>query len=260
MPNNPSATVDETTSAAGSAPAALSVSNVSHSFGSVKALDDVSLKVPEGAFVALLGVNGAGKTTLFSLITRLYDNVTGSIEVCGADVRRRPGPGLARLGVVFQSRTLDADLTVRQNLAYHAALHGMRRAETRPRIEAVLAEVGLSDRIDARVSSLSGGQARRSEIARALMHEPRLLLLDEPTVGLDVKSRREVAALVRRLIATTGVGALWATHLFDEIEPADAVVMLHKGRVLARGSAAEIAGGGNLADAFMALTGAEAGR
>ena len=106
---------------------ALSIQNVSHSFGRVPALKDVSLSVPRGGFTALLGVNGAGKTTLFSLITRLYDNTSGRISVGGHDLRRAPGAALARLGVVFQSRSLDGDLTVAQNLTYHAALHGIPR-------------------------------------------------------------------------------------------------------------------------------------
>jgi ABC-2 type transport system ATP-binding protein len=235
----------------------LTVEGVSHSFGKVKALEDVSLAVPDGKFVALLGVNGAGKTTLFSLVTRLYDNVSGSVQVCGHDVRRQPGPAMANLGVVFQSRALDRDLSIRQNLAYHAALHGMTRAEARDRGEVLIAGMALSDRIDSRVSALSGGQARRAEIARALMHRPRLLLLDEPTVGLDVKSRREVVRLVRDLVAGEGVGVLWATHLFDEIDPGDTVVVLHNGRVLASGIASDLAGGTTLSDAFLALTGAE---
>jgi len=235
----------------------LTVEGVSHSFGKVKALEDVSLAVPEGKFVALLGVNGAGKTTLFSLVTRLYDNVSGSVQVCGHDVRRQPGPAMANLGVVFQSRALDRDLSIRQNLAYHAALHGMTRVEARNRGEALIAGMALSDRIDSRVSALSGGQARRAEIARALMHRPRLLLLDEPTVGLDVKSRREVVRLVRDLVAGEGVGVLWATHLFDEIDPGDTVVVLHNGRVLASGIASDLAGGTTLSDAFLSLTGAE---
>jgi ABC-2 type transport system ATP-binding protein len=235
----------------------LTVEGVSHSFGKVKALEDVSLAVPDGKFVALLGVNGAGKTTLFSLVTRLYDNVSGSVQVCGHDVRRQPGPAMANLGVVFQSRALDRDLSIRQNLAYHAALHGMTRAEARDRGEALIAGMALLDRIDSRVSALSGGQSRRAEIARALMHRPRLLLLDEPTVGLDVKSRREVVRLVRDLVAGEDVGVLWATHLFDEIDPGDTVVVLHTGRVLASGIASDLAGGTTLSDAFLALTGAE---
>lgn len=238
-------------------PLALDVEGVSHSFGALKALDDVSLRVPEGVFSALLGINGAGKTTLFSLITRLYDNVTGSIKVRGYDVRRNPGPALAELGVVFQSRSLDRDLSVWQNLSYHAALHGMSRKEARIRAEAVVSLVRLEDKMDSRVAALSGGQARRAEIARALMHGPRLLLLDEPTVGLDVKSRLEVVELVRDLVSVEGVGVLWATHLFDEIRPDDAVTVLHKGKVLAGGVAAQIAGERTLSDAFLALTGRE---
>ncbi len=233
---------------------ALKVEGVSHAFGSTRALDQVSLQVPRGGFVALLGINGAGKTTLFSLVTRLYDNVSGSIEVCGFDVRRKPGPALARLGVVFQSRALDADLTIRQNMAYHAALQGMPRRLARERAAALVADVGLSEKLDSRVSTLSGGQVRRAEIARSLMHRPTLLLLDEPTVGLDVKSRREVVSLVRRLVKSEGVAALWATHLFDEVEDEDAIVVLHKGQVVARSSARAFRGESSLSDAFLTAT------
>lgn len=235
--------------------AALAITEVSHAFGRTQALDHVSLSVEAGAFVGLLGVNGAGKTTLFSLVTRLYDNVSGEIAVCGHDLRRTPGRALAELGVVFQSRALDADLTVAQNLAYHAALHGLGRSQARSRTAEVLAQVGLGDRLHTRVSALSGGQSKRAEIARALMHRPRLLLLDEASVGLDVKSRREVVALVRDLARREGVGVLWATHLFDEIEAGDAVVLLHQGRVMAADRAGAIAGGGDLSEAFLSLTG-----
>ena len=234
---------------------ALEIEHVSHSFGRLKALDDVSITVEEGQFVALLGVNGAGKTTLFSLITRLYDNVTGSIKVAGYDVRREPGPALARLGVVFQTRSLDADLTVRQNFFYHGALHGMARADIRARGSEMIARVDLAEKLNARVSTLSGGQQRRAEIARSLLHQPRLLLLDEATVGLDVKSRHEVGELVRDLIRDEGVAVLWATHLLDEVRPDDKVVILHKGKVLKTGLAREIAGEGTLEEAFLALTG-----
>ena len=233
--------------------AALEIDHVSHSFGGFQALSDVSLSVPRGSFTALLGVNGAGKTTLFSLITRLYDNTSGRISVAGHDLRRQPGAALARLGVVFQSRALDADLTVAQNLTYHAALHGIPRSEALLRTTEVLARVGLTDRLHSKVSALSGGQSRRAEIARALIHRPEILLLDEPTVGLDVKSRAEVAALTRDLTAQ-GVSALWATHILDEIRPEDGLVILHQGRVLADGIAGEIAAG-DLTRRFLELTG-----
>ena len=235
--------------------AALQIDHVSHNFGAVQALDDVSLTVPRGGFTALLGVNGAGKTTLFSLVTRLYNNRSGMIRVAGHDLRREPSQALARLGVVFQSRAMDADLTIRQNLIYHASLHGIPGRLARPRIDQVLGQVDLADKADTRVTALSGGQSRRAEIARALIHSPDLLLLDEATVGLDVKSRAEVLALTRRLIARDGVSALWATHIMDEIDPADDLVILHRGRVLRHGRAADIAGPHGLTRAFLDLTG-----
>lgn len=240
-------------------PPALRVADVSHAFGKVQALDAVSLDVGQGRFVALLGVNGAGKTTLFSLVTRLYDNVSGTIEVSGHDIRRAPGPALARMGVVFQSRSLDMSLTVRQNMRYHAALHGIGRREALRRGDAALERVGLLDRGDARVATLSGGQIRRAEIARALLHGPGLLLLDEATVGLDVQSRGDVLRTVRSLVVEEGVGVLWATHLFDEIETGDDVVVLHKGKVLARDTARNIARGETLGEAFLSLTGRASG-
>lgn len=234
---------------------ALTVAGVSHRFGAVAALSDVSFDVPRGSFTALLGVNGAGKTTLFSLITRLYDSTSGRIEVAGFDARRQPGEALARLGVVFQSRALDGDLTLRQNLAYHAALHGIGGRAARRRIPEALALVGLGEREAVKVSALSGGQQRRAEIARALLHRPELLLLDEATAGLDLRARAEVSALVRKLIAEEGVSTLWATHVFEEVAPSDRVVILHRGAVLAQGIAAEVAGGPSLSEAFLAMTG-----
>ena len=235
--------------------AALAVAGVSHRFGSVEALRDVSLTVPQGSFCALLGVNGAGKSTLFSLITRLYDSTSGRIEVAGFDARHASRQALARIGVVFQSRALDGDLTLTQNLAYHAALHGIGGTAARARVTEVLALVGLHDRAAARVSTLSGGQQRRAEIARALLHRPPLLLLDEATAGLDVRARADVMTLVRGLIATQGVSCLWATHILDEILPADHVVVLHRGRVLADTTAAALSAGQTLAEAFLQLTG-----
>lgn len=242
---------------AGDSVDALVVNNVSHKFGDYLALDNVSLSVPRGTFTILLGLNGAGKSTLFALITRLYDNVTGEIRILGDDVRRHPTAALQRLGVVFQSRTLDTDLTLSQNLAYHAALHGLSRGRARERVALALEVVGLSDRAGEKVRNLSGGQARRVEIARALLHRPGCLLLDEPTVGLDIGSRESVLKIVRSLVKREGIGVLWATHLIDEIDPTDQVVVLHRGQVKFRGSVPELLAAGNASDiatAFRALT------
>jgi ABC-2 type transport system ATP-binding protein len=245
----------------GEAELALSVEGVSHSYGERRALDDVSLAVPRGGFTALLGLNGAGKTTLFSLITRLFDTRRGRISVQGFDVSRKPSAALAELGVVFQARTLDLDLTVRDNLLYHAALHGMGRRRARMRAAVVLEEVGLAERARDKARQLSGGQMRRVEIARALIHEPSVLVLDEPTVGLDVASKAAIVEQVRSLSRTDGVAVLWATHLLDEIEPDDHVVVLHLGRVLAAARMSEIvtaSGAVDLRSAFRALTGTAA--
>ncbi|MGF9761584.1 ABC transporter ATP-binding protein [Microvirga sp. 0TCS3.31] len=238
-----------------SAADALSVENVSHWFGARQVLRAVSLHVPQGHFVALLGPNGAGKTTLFAIITRLYHGRTGVVRVFDRDMRREPSRALADLGIVFQSRTLDPDLTVGQNLVYHAALHGIVKRQAQERSAALLARVGLAERMDDKVRTLSGGQARRVEIARALIHQPRLLLLDEPTVGLDVASRSDIVADIRALVQEEGLSVLWATHILDEIEPDDGVVVLHEGQVIASGPVRSVASEGSLAMAFRKLTG-----
>jgi ABC-2 type transport system ATP-binding protein len=237
--------------------AALLVKGVSHSYGSRKALDDVSFTVAAGNFTALLGLNGAGKSTLFSIVTRLFALQAGRIRIFGHDVEQESGAALRCMGVVFQPRTLDLDLSVTQNLLYHAALHGISRREARMRSEELLSRTGLSERHNSKVRDLSGGQMRRLEIARALLHRPHLLLLDEATVGLDVKARAEILAHVRNLVTEQGIGVLWATHLLDEIDPSDSLVVLHQGRVLAEGKVASIVGktgAGDLHSAFAQLT------
>lgn len=244
-----------------SSPDALVVRGVSHSFGDKRVLNDVSLTVPKGTFTVLLGLNGAGKSTLFALITRLYNNVSGEIRILGRDVRRTPGAALQRLGVVFQSRTLDAEISLQQNLLYHAALHGLGRREAKKRSHEALSIVGLADRAHEKVRNLSGGQARRVEIARSLLHRPGCLILDEPTVGLDIGSRESVIKIVRDLVERDGLGVLWATHLIDEIAPDDQIVVLHKGQVLFSGKLPELltaADASNARDAFRALTGTRA--
>lgn len=220
--------------------AALDVAAVSHSYGHKLALNAVSFSIEPASFTVLLGLNGAGKTTLFSLISHLYDTRHGSIRIFGHDVRREPTQALRRLGIVFQARTLDLDLSVYQNLSYHASLHGIGSAEARRRIDAVLDTVDMAGRLHDKARSLSGGQMRRVEIARALLHRPPLLLLDEATVGLDVQSRAAILADIRRLVETEGISAFWATHLIDEVNESDHVVVLADGNLVANARVADV--------------------
>jgi ABC-2 type transport system ATP-binding protein len=235
---------------------ALSVKEVSHSYRDRRALDHVSFEVNQGTFAILLGLNGAGKTTLFSLVTRLYTAQRGSICVLGFDVSREPAQALARLGVVFQARTLDLDLTVMQNLLYHAALHGIGRREGRALARQALVRTDMEERANDKARVLSGGQIRRIEIARALLHRPSLLLLDEPTVGLDVNARKAILRYVRHLVATENIGVLWTTHLIDEVDLEDQLVVLHRGRVLGKERAVDLllrTGTANVGTAFEAI-------
>jgi len=234
----------------------LIVQDVVKRFGDVTALDHASLRVAPGEFVALLGQNGAGKSTLFQLLSGLFVADSGTIHIYGHDIGRDPVPALAGLGIVFQQPTLDLDISVHANLRFHGGLHGIPRRVQDRRLADAMARLGITDIAGRKVRELSGGNRRRVELARALMHEPRILLMDEPTVGLDPASRRDLLHHVRELRAT-GVGILWATHLIDEAESADRIVVLHRGKVLREGTPAGLVaetGADNLAAAFMALT------
>jgi ABC-2 type transport system ATP-binding protein len=238
-------------------PAAVAIDGVSHSYGARRALSDVTFSLAPATFAVLLGLNGAGKSTLFSLIVRLYGVQRGQIRIFDHDVAHASSEALRMIGVVFQQRTLDLDLSVIQNLTYHAALHGIGNREGRARAEDVLARIALSERANDKVRNLSGGQMRRIEIARALLHRPRLLVLDEPTVGLDIKSRADILRHVRQLVAEEGVAVLWATHLIDEVADDDDVIVLHRGRVLAHGQVSRVVEAecaGDIGAAFTRLT------
>ncbi|TPM29965.1 ABC transporter ATP-binding protein [Mesorhizobium sp. B2-3-4] len=239
---------------------ALSVENLGHSFGSRRVLDGVSFAVAQGRMCILLGRNGAGKTTLFSLITGLYHARAGSVHVFGQAMDVNPSAALAQMGVVFQLPTLDLDLTAGENLHYHAALHGLDKASSTERSIHELERLDVLDRVDDPVRALSGGQRRRVEIARALMHGPSLLLLDEPTAGLDVPGRRALERHVRELCRERGIAVLWATHFLEELTADDDVVVLHQGTVRWAGRADRLAadlGAASTAEAFASLTGAE---
>ena len=236
----------------------LVVEGLGHAFGERQALRNVSFSLNRGDRTMLLGLNGAGKTTLFSLITRLYNHRSGSIRIFGFEIKDKPSEALARLGVVFQLATLDLELSVAQNLLYHAALHGLPRREAAVRLKREIERVGLTDRLREHARTLSGGQRRRVEIARALVHQPKLLLLDEPTVGLDVASRQFLLDHVRMLCNEGGIAALWATHLIDEVDSGARVIVLHHGQILAEGPVPEVirrANASSMREAFDKLTG-----
>ncbi|MDF3834664.1 ABC transporter ATP-binding protein [Cupriavidus basilensis] len=237
---------------------ALSCEGVRKRFGDRAALDGVSLRVRRGELVALLGPNGAGKTTLFQILAGLFAQDEGHVEVMGADMRAAPVRALARIGIVFQQPAIDLDLSVQANLLFHADLHGLPRKESAARIAPLLDQLGLAERRRTPVRELSGGNRRKVELARALLHQPDLLLMDEATVGLDPASRVQIVAEARRLATQRRVGVLWATHLVQEAEASDRVVVVHRGRVRFDGAPAElmrVAGSGSLEAAFLSLTG-----
>ena len=245
-------------SQADKATTALLLENVVKTYGPIRAVDGVSLEVHAGEFIALLGPNGAGKTTLFQLLSGLFAADSGRIEVMGHDMSRDPVPALARLGIVFQQPTLDLELSVTANLLFHAGLHGIPRAAAEQRIVKELARLGLAERARDKAAQLSGGNRRRVELARALLHDPRLLLMDEPTVGLDPQSRSDLLKLMLAMRAERGVAVLWATHLCDEVPDADRVVVMHCGKVLADTTPAQLVaavGAASVEDAFLAMTG-----
>jgi ABC-2 type transport system ATP-binding protein len=236
----------------------LLLDNVVKTYGQIRAVDGVSLAARPGEFIALLGPNGAGKSTLFQLLSGLFVADSGRIEVMGHDMARDPVPALGRLGIVFQQPTLDLELTITANLLFHAGLHGIPRAAAQERIAKELQRLGLADRAHDKTAQLSGGNRRRVELARALLHDPRVLLMDEATVGLDPASRSELLKLLLTMRAERGVAVLWATHLCDEVTDADRVIVLHRGKVLADTTPADLvakAGTATIEQAFLAMTG-----
>lgn len=211
---------------------ALEITDVSHIYGHFQALKNISFKIKKGEFVVLLGPNGAGKTTLFSLITRLYSTQCGQISINEHDLNHQPYEALNHLGVVFQQRCLDLDLSALQNLKYSAALHGLSKHEAQQRAEKELIQVDMWDYRNHKIRTLSGGQARRIEIARALMTQPEILILDEATVGLDINSRRHLLEHVRSLSKLSQTAVLWTTHLIDELDPNDYMIVLKQGQII----------------------------
>lgn len=239
-------------------PLVLEVTGLVKRYGDKTALDGIELAIAAGEMVALLGPNGAGKSTLMQLLTGLFVPDQGRIRVLGHDMQTDAPRALAGLGVVFQQFALDLDLSVRANLLFHTDLHGLPRRLALGRIAEGLEAVGLADDASRPVRALSGGNRRKVELARAMLHRPRLLLMDEATVGLDPVVRRQLTQAVVDLCRQWGVATLWTTHLVDEAAQADRVLVLHRGQVLFDGDTAAClarTGAADLEAAFLQLTG-----
>ena len=209
------------------------ITDLRHAYGERLALDGVSLSVEPGEVFALLGPNGSGKTTLFRILSTLLPAPPGAVLVDGHDPAADRDAVRRSLGVVFQSPSLDKQLTAAENLTHQGHLYGLRGAELRKRVDEALAAVGLSDRAGERTDRLSGGMRRRIEIAKGLLHRPRVLLMDEPSTGLDPAARIELWGHLRRISGAGGVTVLLTTHILEEAEGASRVAILERGKLLA---------------------------
>ena len=209
-------------------------------YGTRVALDDVSFSVARGEIFGLLGPNGGGKTTLFKILSTLMPATAGSASVFGDALHLAPAAVRRHLGVVFQHPSLDDKLTVHENLTCHGYLYGMHGARLEQRTQTVLQRLGLAERAAERVEKLSGGLQRRTELAKALLHEPPVLLLDEPSTGLDPGARRDFIQYLRELRERDGVTVVLTTHYMDEAERCDRVAILHQGKLVSVGPPAEL--------------------
>jgi ABC-2 type transport system ATP-binding protein len=212
--------------------AVVAVENIVHRYGERTALSEVTFTVDQGETFALLGPNGSGKTTLFRILSTLYTPDEGTARIFDFDVRHQADEVRKRIGIVFQSPSLDQKLTVRENLTHHGHLYGMSGRTLSSRIEEMLGRLHIADRRDHLVETLSGGLARRVELAKGLLHEPGLLILDEPSVGLDPGARHDLWVYLEALRENEGVTILVTTHLIDEADRASRVLVLHEGKVV----------------------------
>jgi ABC-2 type transport system ATP-binding protein len=235
------------------------VKNLVKVFGEVRAVDDVSFDVRAGEIFAFLGPNGAGKTTTIQMLTTLLRPTSGTIAVDGLDPVTCPLEVRRRFGIVFQDPSLDSELTAFENMDLHGVLYHVPRRTRAERIQALLTLFELWDRRDARVKTYSGGMKRRLEIARGLLHTPKILFLDEPTLGLDPQSRNQLWTHVKHLNGTEGVTVFLTTHYMDEADRvAQRIAVIDHGRIVAQGSPQELkqqTNSDSLEQAFLALTG-----
>ncbi|HTW69465.1 MAG TPA: ATP-binding cassette domain-containing protein [Acetobacteraceae bacterium] len=228
-------------------------------FGSFTAVDHICFSVPRGGIRAFLGPNGAGKTTTIKMLTTVLAPTSGRIRIAGHDPVRQPMLVRRAFGIVFQDPSLDDELTALENLALHAALYGVPRKEQGQRVESLLGFVGLWERRDDYVKHFSGGMKRRLEIARAFLHQPRVLFLDEPTLGLDPQTRSYIWEFVKALAKEQSVTVFFTTHAMEEAERvADDITVIDHGKIVTEGTAGALrqaTGTASLEEAFIALTG-----
>ena len=219
---------------------AIRIEGLKKSFGKIKAVDDLSFSVREGELFAFLGANGAGKSTTISIITGTLSHDGGRVLVNGKDVTEDNGEVRRSVGVVFQTSALDLSLSARDNLISRAALYGIFGEELSQRISEVSRMLDLSEILDRPISHLSGGQRRRIDLARALIHRPKILILDEPSTGLDPKTRASLWQTISRLRSERGMTVLLTTHYMEEAAEADRVLIIDKGRIAAEGAPYEL--------------------
>ncbi len=236
---------------------ALRFDSVSKNYGSNVALTNVSFELGAQGFFGLLGPNGAGKSTLFQIAAGLFAPDAGNVELFGCSYRNERARILRQLGVVFQTRSIDLDMSVEANLKFHGRLFGLRGGQLAQAIDRVLMLLEIADKRKRLVRAMSGGEQRRVEVARALLNEPKLVLMDEASAGLDTQARRTLVAHMKSISDQTGTTVLWATHLVDELDEADRVIVLISGSVRAIASPAELmsqTGCETLTDAYVTLT------
>ena len=237
----------------------IEVRNLSRTFGDVRAVDDITFSVGQGEIFAFLGPNGAGKSTTIKMLTTLLKPTSGSISVNGHDPVRESDAVRRSFGIVFQDPAVDDELTAWENMEFHGVLYAVPKAERRKRIDELLAFVELSDRRDSQVKEFSGGMRRRLEIARGLLHTPKILFLDEPTLGLDPQTRNHMWSYIQSLNKRDRTTVFFTTHYMEEAERvAQRIAIIDHGKIVAMGTAESLraeTATNSLEDAFLALTG-----
>lgn len=219
---------------------AIQIENVVHAYGEHRALDGLSLSIPQGDIFALLGPNGSGKTTLFRLLSTLIPVQQGGLRIQGFNLSDNPESVRRQIGVVFQAASLDRKLTVAENLMHQGHLYGLSGSRLRARCHTVLDRLGVADRAKDLVETLSGGLRRRVELAKGLLHGPQVLLLDEPSTGLDPAARIQMWDYLRKLRDTDGVTIVLTTHLLEEADKADQLAILDRGQLVAQGKPTQL--------------------